>query len=484
MNELEKFLEKVDPSKIGYFTFSKNAAQEGKSRAMEKFNLTDKDLPYFRTLHSFCFNLLGLKKENVMQEKDYRDLGKDIQIEFEGIRYDNDHEGVLHSKDPYISLISLARNKRISPLELYNRNGNNYNITYDKLEIINKELYRYKKQKGLIDFIDMLEKFLDKGESPKFEVIFVDEAQDLSLIQWDIVKKLEKSSKQSIIAGDDDQAIYKWNGAYPENFINLEGEKIILQQSYRVPKKIFNVANSIITKVKNRVQKNWIPKEDLGDVEYHWELDKVDLSKGEWLILARTNYMLEEVLNRLKQEGMFYTFKNRSSVSDRLIRAVQGWDRLKEGAIDLQTVKDIYYYISGSGRIQHGYKEKLKQMDPAAMYDYESLTVHHGLNVDINLAWDLALDDVPESMRMYVNTALRRNEFNSAKNIRVSTIHASKGSEADNVMLLTDLPRKADLSVSTKRDDERRVFYVGATRAKKSLHIIASKTDREFTELL
>ena len=63
----------------------------------------------------------------------------------------------------------MARSKRISPLELYNLNGNNYNITYDKLDIINKELYQYKKQKGLIDYIDMLEKFLDKGESPKFD---------------------------------------------------------------------------------------------------------------------------------------------------------------------------------------------------------------------------------------------------------------------------------------------------------------------------
>ena len=54
------------------------------------------------------------------------------------------------------------------------------------------------------------------------------------------IKKLEKSSKQSIIAGDDDQAIYKWNGAYAETFINLEGERVILQQSYRVPKNIFN----------------------------------------------------------------------------------------------------------------------------------------------------------------------------------------------------------------------------------------------------
>ena len=54
MNELEKILEKVEPSKIGYFTFSRNGAQEGKNRAMDKFNLTEKDLPYFRTLHSFC----------------------------------------------------------------------------------------------------------------------------------------------------------------------------------------------------------------------------------------------------------------------------------------------------------------------------------------------------------------------------------------------------------------------------------------------
>ena len=67
MNELEKFLNKVDPSKIGYFTFSKNAAQEGKSRAMDKFNLSEKDLPYFSTLHSFCFNMLGLKKEKEVE---------------------------------------------------------------------------------------------------------------------------------------------------------------------------------------------------------------------------------------------------------------------------------------------------------------------------------------------------------------------------------------------------------------------------------
>ena len=475
MNELEKFLEKVDPSKIGYFTFSKNAAQEGKSRAMEKFNLTEKDLPYFRTLHSFCFNLLGLKKENVMQEKDYRDLGKDIQIEFEGIRYDNDHEGVLHSKDPYISLISLARNKRISPIELYNRNGNNYNITYDKLKIIDKELYRYKKHKGLIDFIDMLEKFLEKGESPNFEVIFVDEAQDLSLIQWDIVKKLEKSSKQSIIAGDDDQAIYKWNGAYPENFINLGGEKIILQQSYRVPKKIFNVANSIITKVKNRVQKNWIPKEDLGDVEYHWELDKVNLSKGEWLILARTNLFLEKVAYYLDQNGYYFQRRNSTPRIQNIYALIENWNKLKEGTpLHYNDYKKITNKMSKNVDVK-----KMKPMSKENYYDIDTLKTNYGLKTDEE--WYKAFDDLGDDEIRKIQKLIQSGEDLSREpRIKISTIHGVKGNERDNVILLTDLSNAAYNKYLDDPDDEHRLFYVGVTRAKKKLNIIYPKTERGY----
>jgi DNA helicase-2/ATP-dependent DNA helicase PcrA len=100
-----------------------------------------------------------------------------------------------------------------------------------------EELERYKEQNGLIDFPDMLEKFLDSGEAPKLRVMFVDEAQDLSLIQWRLVKKIEERSQDSYISGDDDQAIYKWNGAHVNTFINLEGKKTVLDQSQRVPQK-------------------------------------------------------------------------------------------------------------------------------------------------------------------------------------------------------------------------------------------------------
>ena len=475
MNELEKFLEKVDSSKIGYFTFSKNAAQEGKSRAMEKFNLSEKDLPYFRTLHSFCFNLLGLKKENVMQEKNYKDLGKDLQIEFEGIRYDNDHEGVLHSKDPYISLISLARNKRMSPLDLYNENGDNYNLTRNKLDIINKELYQYKKQKGLIDYIDMLEKFLDKGESPKFEVIFIDEAQDLSLIQWDIVKKLEKSSKQSIIAGDDDQAIYKWNGADAESFINLEGEKVILQQSYRVPKKIFEVANNIIKKVKNRVEKNWIPKEDLGDVQYHWELDKVNLLKGEWLILTRTNMFLEKVAYFLEQNGYYFQRRNSTPRIQNIYTLIENWNKLREGTpLHYNDYKKITNKMSKNVDVK-----KMKPMSKENYYDIDTLKTNYGLKTDEE--WYKAFDDLGDDEIRKIRKLIKSGEdLSKEPRIKISTIHGVKGNERDNVLLFTDLSNAAYNKYLNDPDDEHRLFYVGVTRAKKQLNIIYSRTERGY----
>ena len=111
--------------------------------------------------------------------------------------------------------------------------------------------------------------------------MFVDEAQDLSLIQWRLVRKIEEKSQDSYISGDDDQAIYKWNGAHVNTFINLEGKKIILQQSQRVPQKPFALANKLIKRVTNRVEKEWLPKEEKGSVQRCNTLYDIDFKKGE-----------------------------------------------------------------------------------------------------------------------------------------------------------------------------------------------------------
>ena len=148
----------------------------------------------------------------------------------------------------------------------------------------------------MIDFPDMLEKFLDSGEAPRLRVMFVDEAQDLSLIQWRLVKKIEEKSQDSYISGDDDQAIYKWNGAHVNTFINLEGERTVLQQSQRVPQKPFALANKLIKRVTNRVEKEWLPKLSQNNVEkqkkqFNLSNDKKTTTKN-------------RALNTVKSEGL------------------------------------------------------------------------------------------------------------------------------------------------------------------------------------
>ena len=83
LGHIENFLESTPPDQIGYFTFSKNAAGEGKQRAVDKFKLSYDDLPYFQTLHSFCFNQLGINKNQVMQPKHYRELSEKMEIELD-----------------------------------------------------------------------------------------------------------------------------------------------------------------------------------------------------------------------------------------------------------------------------------------------------------------------------------------------------------------------------------------------------------------
>ena len=94
---------------------------------------------------------------------------------------------------------------------------------------------------------------------------------------------------------------------------------------------------------------------------------------------------------------------------------------------------------------------------------------------------------MPMNDTVYIIAALRRQQnLNREPRINISTIHGAKGGEADNVMLLTDMPRKAEdayFENKIKKDDERRVFYVGMTRAKKALHIVHSQSEREFREV-
>ena len=114
LTKVEEYLKETDPDKIGYFAFTQKAANEARDRAIKKFNLTEDDLPYFRTLHSLAFRRLGLKKENVMQPYHYKDLGETLKLPLSVPAWDNDESHAFFSSESEeLNIISKAKHKQI-----------------------------------------------------------------------------------------------------------------------------------------------------------------------------------------------------------------------------------------------------------------------------------------------------------------------------------------------------------------------------------
>ena len=477
LGHIEKFLETTPPDQIGYFTFSKNAAQEGKERAAVKFKLSLlDDLPYFQTLHAFCFNQLGINKNQVMQPKHYRELSEKMEIELDfNQKQDEDYDGVFYSTDPYIQMINLARSKELDPIKFYHL-ANNSKISLNKLEIIVEELERYKEQNGLIDFPDMLEKFLDSGEAPRLRVMFVDEAQDLSLIQWRLVKKIEERSQDSYISGDDDQAIYKWNGAHVSTFINLEGKRTILNQSQRVPQKPFELANKIIKKVNDRVEKEWLPKEEEGSVEKCNDIYEIDFSQGKWLVLASANYMLAEIGEILDEKELYWQRRNAVPRVKNIYEIIQKWNDLRKGVpLHFNDIKKIVAKMTKDNWDPKLFKTIIKD----GFYDIDTLKEKYGLKTESE--WDEALNEIGDEDIKKIKKLIKSGE-NLDKNprISISTIHGVKGNERENVVVITDLAGAAFIDYEKDPDDTHRLFYVACTRTEKNLYIIEPQTKKAY----
>ena len=471
LNLVDKYLKQTDPNRIGYFAFTQKAAYEARDRAVEKFNLSEDDLPYFRTLHSLAFRRLGIQKQNVMQKRHYADLGKKLGFPVDYEENDQEMNGVFSTKSDYLRIIQLAKLRNISFEKQYDLKEHTQDVEFNKLKIIANELERYKKEYGLVDFNDMILKFIESDASPKFDVVFVDEAQDLSLMQWDMVKTIWNKTENNYIAGDDDQAIFKWAGADVDSFIALDGKFINLTQSYRIPAKIHDIAMKIIGKVSNRIPKLWKPKMKQGKVSIYSDFRDIDMSQGEWLILARTRSLLEELEEILYQKGYFYRNKFKKGYETDLYEAITHWEEWRKGGIlDYSTVIKIFDYISP----RNLQKEQIALMNKDNFYSLNECKNKYGLLTD--KVWYEALDEAPTRGVSYIRKMRQNGEhLNKAPRIVLSTIHGAKGGECQNVVLLTDLTRRTYGEYEQRPDDVNRLFYVGATRTKEHLHIVEPK---------
>lgn len=474
---VEEYLGKgVPPDRIGYFAFTRRAADEAISRAMEKFKLSKLDLPYFRTLHSLAFLQNGLTHSQIMTPQKYQEIADWLKIGkfYAGIQVEQGPYKDFGYGDKFLEIINMARIMRQPLRKVYNDSIVPLKTDWARVDYVARGLKYWKSTHGLHDYTGMLEVFLERKTAPKLEVLFIDEAQDLSPIQWEMVRLLEQNSKECYIAGDDDQAIFRYAGADVEHFVNLEGEVTLLDKSYRIPNLHHKLSQDVIGRVVGRRPKDFQAKDEDGEVLWHRHSEEVDISQGDWLLLSRTTRGAQQIEEEVRRRGHLYSYNGSRSIDSKVLEAVRLWEHLREGnRLDPDQVRLVYKQMLLHKQIAYGHKTMPEGKD-GVFYSIEELQQDHGLLH--RLPWDQGMGKISEKDKSYIKACLRKGEkLLENPRIRISTIHSSKGAQATNVMLLTDTmqrPYSMWRKINHHDDDEARVFYVGLTRAQKRLHLI------------
>ena len=477
LNKVGEYKEAGTPlDRIGYFAFTRKAAYEARDRLLETYLfLEKKDVKHFRTLHSFAFRHLGLQEENVMQEEHYKIIGEECGLRIKYATYEkNEFNGIFTSNSEYLSLINLATVRNISVLDQLDRNEHLGKIERDKIQVVAKHIEDYKNTYKLIDYNDMLNRFIDQiqlpdAKVPKFDVIFIDEAQDLSLLQWKMITALQPHTKDIYIAGDDDQAIFGWAGADVDSFINFDAVEIPLKQSKRVPLIVHQRALLRLDNIKlGRLEKPWnTPTSEEGTLKIFFSIDPINLSKGDWYILARTNDLLKPILKDLRRRGIYFETKDGRSMNESLYRDILNWEAWKKGK-KLNTIE--------VQRLLERFGKKLKETEDK-LFELTDLKKEYKLNSQ--LQWYDAFTTVTPNTKTYIRTMRSNGEDLRLKpRVKVLTLHSSKGGEATNVIILQNQTRntiKGATKTIMKQDEEQRVWYVGLTRCSKNLFLIRCK---------
>ena len=472
----------IHPSRVAVCSFSRKAINEFLDRALVQFGGDRKTFPHMRTLHSTAFHALGLRTEDVMSAADYKKLGDLLGETFVVNAVPDD--GILTTTDfskgsQYLAIIDRAR-YRMVPLEEEWRCHDTFEMSLSKCRQIYQQVELYKQKMMKSDFVDMIEMYVEQVTPPPLDMFILDEAQDLTPLQWKMAKKISAHATDTYTAGDDDQAIHGWAGARGKEFVEFGDEKRILTQSYRLPKKVFDLAARVVRRIEDRVPKLYHPTEEEGNVVWHYSLDGVPLDRGSWTLMTRTNYQAKLVATQLRNLGYYYALRGNPPISVKQGRAIQTWRTLTSGgSIDLQHAKDLYDQVPKQGDkavVKRGAAKLFDAAAPDQMFTMEDLRRDYGLLVQSNLFGEIERDvfdilGLGNELATYLRHVEKAGEdLTKPPRIKLSTIHAMKGGEDDNCVLFTSTTKK--IEESGDQDEEHRVFYVGITRTKKFLHII------------
>jgi len=460
----------IRSDRIAFVSFTRAAALEAKDRASIKLGIDGDDLIWFRTIHSLVYKQLGMTRSEVISRQDWKDFSKLIGINVTGFYSTDDVGGYSDRGDQLLRINDYARTTLMTLEDAWHEldEGTDFKM----LKYFNQSFERFKADIGKMDFTDMLLYYLEKGRAVDVDVAVIDEAQDLTASQWAVVERAFSGAKRVFVGGDDDQAIYRWAGADIDKFLRLSSKPEILPISHRLPREIHKVGNRIASRISNRYTKDFESTNRRGSVNFHQAAEFAPIGSGEdqgtWLVLARNNYMLKGLTSLVRGRGLNYRTRAGNAANPEHIRMIQVWEALRNGKREAEADE--------VRRLAKVLDLPVPQLQETKRYDLE-----RDFGWPTHLIWHKAMLGIAEEDREWYISCLRRGEkLQHEPRIRIETIHGVKGAEADNVLILSDISGRTEHGYKLQPDHEHRVFYVGVTRAKSSLHIVMPQTTRHY----
>ncbi|WP_226011716.1 UvrD-helicase domain-containing protein [Halomicrobium salinisoli] len=535
-------------------SYTRAAAAEIRERLAERLDMNPRSLKgNVCTMHAKAYELLNLSRGDVVGESDKEEFceefGLEFEDEYEGSRRRSARSTTLGNKviatsqwlqrtgrdvaDWYDVPFQWDEEEVRLPPEIDDnaQTGNKYTPTWpsddDRLDV--PEAIRawrsYKGEHDLTGFADMLERVEQRSLLPSVDYLVIDEFQDITTLQYEVYDEWKPHMERILIAGDDDQVVYAWQGADPDLLLDEDVDvDEILPNSYRLPSSILNVVNREVRHIEKRQEKDLNPRKEGGEVLPMTNPSMLDLvreirrtvedDEGTVMVLFRARYQMFQFMDEFIGQGIPFTcLTDQRMWTDRLREYVSGIEAMDEDepmtVLEARRLADMLMDSAfGTGERDDLFDELDDIADEAEEEDLAEIEIdpdvvrdHAPFAPDPRSAADM-LRKVTNFQERSVE-AYFRGEYRgmAADQVRLGTIHSAKGREADHVFVGTDLTEKVveqmaatidqeDVPipgdgeftkhtdpVPTLTDNERRVFYVGMSRARERLVLMENLVD-------
>jgi superfamily I DNA/RNA helicase len=458
VNRITELLAVYRPDEIAFATFTRKGVANGIERTLQANpGLTAADLPYFKTLHALCFQELGLSHKAILQQRHMEVFNAAITNEQDKHRvYLRQPFEQQTNDDRLLSRYDAERSGVFDPLRMTDPK------TEERYFRFVKHYETFKQKNGLIDFHDCLARFKAAGRPVGVKAAFIDEAQDLTVLQWEVCRTAFARCEKIMICGDDYQTLFSYQGAKPEILISLAKRYplVKLERSYRLPMEVYRLARGIVTMIGKKVEKDFVPAKDVpGFVEdihdrdrltrlIHLDVKKNGCPPGRWYLLFRNNCFMAETIRELERQVIPYHTSKGFFIPSR----------------ELKRIRRYYNYRKlgcGSEDAKQRFKEKYGVKD--FNDDFIESTI------------------IPSERRLVVLEYIDRYGLDALEEMAekepfllLSTTHRVKGGEADYVAVFMDCTRRVALNELYNADEELRVLYVACTRSRLGLYVVQS----------